>query len=245
MILIEYAGGTKGDFLTNFLCGTDNIGHNGISQDTDGDHSILKTIGLRDSSLIDEDAIINKLFYKLANRTALSCHRTDIFPNKLKEFIQQHRQTYKIVYNDKFKKTVHLEGLFKQWTRDTEFRHVKNWVSTSLHQQLQHMEYWIDVELANLKHDLTDKNRIALLEESLNQDPDNTDYYRNPLAVGIPGTIILNYQDLYIDFNLDNDLFAGYDKTLFRQLVANTWLPETVTAFNKEWKPRDYGYLDF
>ena len=51
--------------------------------------------------------------------------------------------------------------------------------------------------------------------------------------------------DLYIDFNLDDVLFAGYDKTLFRQLVARTWLPETATEFGKTWVPRDYGYLDF
>jgi hypothetical protein len=245
MIIIEYAGGTKGDFLSNFLCGTNNISHNGASQPTDNFQHILKTIGLRDSSPIDEDAMIDKLFGQLANKTALSCHRTDIFPDKIKKFIQQHRQTYKILYGDKFKKTVQLEGLFKQWTRATEFEHVKSWISTSLHQHLQHMEYWIGVELANLKHDLTDKNRVALLEESLYQDPDNSEYYCNPLAVGLPGTIILNYQDLYIDFNLDNALFEGYDKTLFRQLVAKTWLPETVMAFGKTWKPRDYGYLDF
>lgn len=244
-MLIEYDSGCKGDFLTNFLCGTNDIGHNGVSRNTDDDRSILKTIGLHNSSPIDEDAIINKLFYKLANRTALSCHRTDIFPDKLKEFIQQHRQTYKIVYDDKFKKTVQIEGLFKQYTRVTKFEHVKSCISTSLHQQLQHMEYWIDVELASLKHDLTNENRIALLEKLLNNDPDNSEYCRNPLVGGIPGTIILNYQDLYIDFNLDDVLFAGYDKTLFRQLVAKTWLPETATEFGKTWVPRDYGYLDF
>lgn len=241
MIIIEYDGGTKGDFLTNFLCGTNYIGHNGLSNN---DNNFLKTIGLRDSSQTSEDAIV-QLFYKSADSIALPCHRTDIFTDKLKEFIQQHCQTYKIVYSDKFLKTVHIEELVKQCTRPTVFEDISSWISTSLHQQLQHMEYWIDVELANLKHDLTNQNRIARLEKRLKGNTFRAEYYRNPLVVGIPGTIILNYQDLYIDFNLDNALFAGHDKTLFRQLTAKTWLPETVTAFGKTWVPRDYGYLDF
>ena len=243
-MIIEYNGGSKGDFLTNFLCKTNNIVYNGLSQDTGNDTYFLKTIGLRDSPSTDEDALIAQ-FYKHSNRTALPCHRTDIFPDKLKKVIQQHRQTYKIVYSDKFLKTVQLEGFFKQCTRVSVFEHVRSWIAPSLHQRLQHMEYWIDVELANLECDLTNENRIARLEQLLSGYPSNTEYYRNPLVVGIPGTIILNYQDLYIDFNLDNRLFAGYDKKLFRQLVAKTWLPETIPAFGKTWVPKDYGYLNF
>jgi hypothetical protein len=147
------------------------------------------------------------------------------------------------VYSENFLTTIRIEQLFKQYTRPTVFEWVKDFVNESLHQKLENMEYWIDVELVKFGQDITNQNRIDMLHLLLTFHLVGDIYYTDPGKVGISGTTIVDYKDLYINFNLNDKLFAGYDKELFQHQVSHTWLPPTISVFNTVWKPKDYGYL--
>jgi hypothetical protein len=70
-MIIEYDGGTKGDFLTNFLCGISNFGANGSSNTNSGINFLKALITFP----ADTNTIIEKL-YDLTDRKALPCHKT-------------------------------------------------------------------------------------------------------------------------------------------------------------------------
>lgn len=256
-IILEYIPGTKGDFLARFL--TDQsikLTELGRSADLEESLKFLsrykEDVGYYNPSFDNFEKYLSKKFGKV-----ITAHELFFLSNAKQYYsiLQKYNMSIvKICYDKQFYKTIQIEDLFKNSKAD--YADYKERIIKE-HYQNQKIDdafkFSIDFFLLQRNIEINNTNRAELLHNFLS----------NPITSklinrqwGLKNEIfnsekqkqnknIINYKDLYIDFNLSNPIFDEINTELFPSMVAKTWLPEKIVLFSETWKPKDYGYLNF
>lgn len=228
--ILNYIGGSKGDFLCNFI---NNIP---VSLDernaSPSDFGFLKSLTYRnfndtDIKLINENSCL--IF------PAHFAHKIPI------EFLNNYNfEIINFVYDSNVLSTIYIEYLFKNLPKKLQGKDKLGIIagrtkqSAEAFKQFKEVEYFIDINLLLEKKEINNENRIKYLEKRLKN------FY---FPYKSTGTNEISYSKIFIDNDfseLKNFFKINDDKLKFA--IANTWLPSTVYAWGKEWDIENYGY---
>lgn len=232
--IIEYHAGCKGDFLTNWLNYNKFIPHDEIATRSKVEkwQKILfnDTISLFDDKsatylpeLIDLQKKLDlSKKSKFSNSHYMFFYSEKIYKN---EFKIRNIKIKKIVFEEKYYKTIFIENFFKN---------------------INVLKNQINDHLAKNKLLITEKNQVEFvynyLSDNTNFFPKKIHLFNNHKKQNIDKDI-LNYEDLYITFKIkDDDLLENLNLENYRLAVEKTWLPEKIKVFNHKFDLIDMGY---
>lgn len=230
--IIEYSGGTKGDFLTQYL--TDQKINLKKFNKTD-----LVEISQRLKSFLyesqnkndlDTDTLI-KLLEELKKFKFINVHSLEILErfNVFHLLFEHGYSVKKICYNKKYYKTISIESFVKNINED------KNGFETIL-----------DHLIVNNNLEINDDNRSQYFENFLNHVKQGKDIvFHHEFNKLKNHREIWNYEDLYINFNLEDLVFQTLNIEDYKAAVAKTWIPNKIDLFGRTWDLTQYGYLQF
>jgi hypothetical protein len=259
--IIEYCGGAKGDFLTNWISGSVQFDQMGRSNPAT---IFFKQITAESTGKINSDFIqqesagqrIIDLFNSTANKNlpVIPGHGTLFLPANAKDFINLNYQVYKINCDRSVWPTVDIERIFKQECRPSVHRpgFYTSFRVDKTDDRYYQIKYWMDIWLLNNGIELSDGARADRLGMLLDQVEKNiafapsVQYFSSPDKYGIENTVQLQYRDLYLDFKLDDRLFpADTDVSAYQHAVGQTWLPDQPHMFGRVWNLPKFGYRQF
>lgn len=243
--ILNYKGGTKGDFLCNFI----NRGSidlvNNFSNKSYTNYGFFKFLWCKSFEELDID--LTELNNK--NTKIFPAHFTQKIPTSF--LIEHDLKIINLVYTKKYLKTIKIEALFKNATdtiylRNGELKRLhkrllidKNDFSFARYNKFTDIKFQIDTLLFFNKIKINDINRCEFLDKELNEMNEIT---KKDLHFDERGYNI-DYEDLYIkkDFNSLNQLFQ-FNADHLKDKIENTWLPSEITIWGKTWFPSNYGY---
>ena len=230
--ILHYFGGSKGDFLCNFI---------------------------NNSSFIEETSSFNKsqslipyfksLQFKEFNYyDALNCLKNDdlIFPGHCcykipKKFIIKSKvQIIDFFYEKKFHKTILIERAFKNFSKILNEKEKINYLRmmnlSVLPDEFNSIYYYADIFLVRDKLKVNDINRAAFLKTAFEKE---SIFYKSAYQ-----SVVIDYERIFFkkDFSILKNYFEFDEDRLF-ELIEKTWLPEEIDLFGTIWKPKDFGYL--
>lgn len=244
--ILNYIGGTKGDFLCNFI-NQRTINLVGSSNKSSSDLGFLKFLYYNDFKYANTEEIKNLTDVKI-----LPAHCTFKIPTS---FLEEHDfQIINLLFNKKYLKTIQIESLFKNLTpvndkkrRFIELKNIgetlkidKNDRSFLKYNTFKDIEFRIiDPYLFYNKIEINDINRCMYLDKMLNELMQKDTHY----AIDERSICNIDYEDFYIkkDFGILNQIFE-FDSDELKNKIEKTWLPKEMNFWGKLWVPSNYGY---
>lgn len=257
--LLEYLGGTKGDFLANVLV-FDKLEL--LFKENNRSNSKLKTL----KYLSNEEGYTGKYptveefesIIAALPQESITSHQLFFLTKDQNYFDILHKydyNLYKICFEENHYKTVQIESIFK----NARYQNVSGGRKETIERyKNQHCEdafdYLIDFEIFRKDLKINNTNRSTFLENKLKSVlgdneynfSDHLNFYKFNSEKQKENKKLLNYSDLYIDLNLSKyKLFESIEKNRYQKQLSKTWLPNEIVLFNETWKPKDYGYMNF
>lgn len=223
--ILNYDGGTKGDFLCNFI-NANTVQIENTNNKSKSDYDFFKKL-----FYIDFDEISAVEFLKNNVEVKIfPAHFADKIP---KDFLLEHDiRLIHLVADKKYFQTISLESLFKNITNEFKKLDIKS--------------EW-DQKLIKNNMLVDDKNRILLVKKVLD-NLKNEIQQKELMNLRIRkhltyDDIILDYKKLYIDKNFTElvELF-DIDVNLLSIAIEKTWLPNEIYHFGQVFYPELYGY---
>jgi len=257
--LLEYLGGTKGDFFANILV----FNKLDLSfKNNNKSNARLKNIKFFSNEegyagttpTVEEFSTVIK---SLPNEN-FTAHQLFFLTNDTKYFevlASENFKIYKICFEKNHYKTIQLESIFKNiyYTQVTGARKetIEKFKKSA---DSDEFTYLLDFEMFKKNIPLNDTNRAHFLEEKLKAPVSQHQYNLNDYTMFSKfnsleqkaNKIIFNYNDLYVDVKLSNyQQFNFIDLARYQRQLDKTWLPSEIVLFGNTWKPKDYGYMNF
>jgi hypothetical protein len=225
--ILNYKGGSKGDFLCNFINGFDITLIDSFNR-SQCLAPQFKSLGIFDTALPDE----------IPNYMIFPTHNAHLIPD---HYLRKHNLTVIELLIIDHINTVKIESHFKNFPRimdpDFKIKYIKQKnIDPSLRKEFfQNAIYRIDLQLITEEIALTDANRCKKLDGLL-EDSKFEDVVRC-------GELCLSYEDIFVnkDFRGLAALFP-IDHLRLSSEIDKTWLPDKIEIFGKTYRPRDYGY---
>jgi hypothetical protein len=236
--LLDYFGGSKGDFLANF------INNNEIQLDNKFSKSKSQKINLKlpfDDNTLHE--ILSKDFMFCAGH---KLYNIDSY------FLKKYGcKILKLMIEEKFITTVLIEFYIKNQLHPTNIvteMKIKNINDYHYFQKYKKVKYVIDFDLIENCKELTDENRITELLINLENIPN--EFSEKKLLINqLYDTIYktLSYGDIFINKKYDmlNEIKPSFNSVVYEELLEKTWLPDIVNVFGYDINLRSYGYRDY
>lgn len=223
--ILNYCGGTKGDFLCNFI-NANTIQFENTNNKSNSEYNFFKKLLHKD---FDE---INAVEF-LKNNSEVKifpAHFADKIP---KDFLIEHNiRLIHLVADKQYFQTIFLEALFKNITNEFKNSNIKS--------------EW-DQKLIENNMLVDDKHRILLMKKILD-NPKDSIQKKALITLRLKkyqtdDDIILDYKKLYIDKNFTEltELF-DIDVDLLSIAIEKTWLPNEIYHFGQVFYPKLYGY---
>jgi hypothetical protein len=238
--ILNYIGGSKGDFLCNFINFNDTIFNEDVSNKSKSPYSHFKNLIKEDFNWDNSQKLLD------------SCPNIKIFPahnaNKIPPdfLIKNDISLAHLIFEKCHVKTVHIESLFKNtfvnYKDDKEY--IKRWYDKC--DNYEQIEYPADLLLLKVKWDINNQNRLKFLRNALI----NHNYYKHIFEeielikrTILPNDIILDYGRIFFDkdFNQLETLF-NIDTSILSDAIDKTWLSNEIEIFNKTINLSSYGY---
>jgi hypothetical protein len=239
--ILNYIGGTKGDFLCNFINFNKTSINNFQFNRSESNFNYFKHLYSRDFVQLDA-----KKFLTNNNDVKIfPAHNADKIP---KEFLVENELILiHLSCSQGYYKTIEIESFLKNLVIKKDIEFLKK--SYSLHKDnpnFENMEYLLDIQLLTSNIIINNKNRLDLLKKFLQRE--NSSKYNiekiNRLENNImPEDIVLDYKEIFIDkkFNKLTELF-NIDTDNLSIAIDNTWLPNQINIFNELIDITLYGY---
>lgn len=227
--IIEYIGGTKGDFLVSQLSGmpASLIGFNKTQLKSEAQklkHFLYESTVANSLNLNE----LENLIIQLKHFPYIGVHSLDILNDSAFDMLYHYDyQIFKICYDNDYYKSISIESFLKN------IKHTRN-----------KYEYSIDQELIKQGLELNNQNRAWMLDSFFNHvkngfdDPIHLEFNKK-----IKNRNILQYKELYITF--ESDLIRHLNIDDYKIAVSKSWLPTKIDLFDRTWDLTSYGYLQF
>lgn len=225
--LIEHVAGAKGDLIATFLNGfpANFVLHNRTIPPSSHIRKFMVNATIND--FVEEESLREIL---KSRKTFVATHELTILEkfNLFYVLKEENIKVKKIKFDKKYYRTISIEGFVKNLPN-----HIK---SGSIKKNLSHL---------GLKK--TRKNQAYVFEQILNDIKNKTDwsYFLKFNKLGNIDREFWDYQDLYVDFKLDDPLFQDLNKDEYKRRVDQSWTSNEIEAFGEKWDLRNYGYLQF
>jgi hypothetical protein len=232
--IIEYLAGCKGDFITNWLNYNTYIPHKQIlcrsKVKNDQKLKLHDNYGIffynPFSYLPDLDELKNQLDLlknsKFSNSHWLYFYNEEVYK---KEFFIRNIKIKKIVFDEKYCQTILIENFFKNinYFKEQIIEHFeKNNIPINEKNQIDFVYNY----LSNCKKKYNKTDLLYNKHKKQNLDKD-----------------LINYEDLYITFNLqDCDILENLNLPQYKLALEKTWLPEKINVFNHTFNLTKMGY---
>lgn len=230
--IIEFISGCKGDLLNRFLNrAEDNIAehyNNKTIELNQGGPNWLKAQNPAEQTLERIENNLKNNPYQFISGHYLMHLSSD---NRYVDLLNKYEYKVIRVHADrKYWTTVRIESIFKNLEIPLEDDHqypVK--ISNRLWFDKTSIDHYDPLENVNrlIKNNMF-ASRFGLYEQ-IHNDTKHRD-------------IFLNYEDLYINFNLENEIFQGLDIEYWKHLVEKSWLKNETKVGNEIFNLNDLGY---
>jgi len=250
--VLVYKGGSKGDFLCNFL------NYKGIFLDNSGTNKSNTTI--KKIEYCSEKEI--KEIYK-KNILIWPSHDISTRIDVIKNF---DLNPVNLAVEKKFYRTFKIESIIKNTTLITDLKKlVQIWKFNlskiksdntidlkKIIQQGKNIKFYVDIPLCCKGiTDFTDKNRFDEVLSQLKIIEQNEkaidDYFQ---VEGYDKNIFkkqIFYGDIYVNkkYNALYDIKPDFDPVLYEELLEKTWLPDVANVFGYDLNVKKFGYRDY
>ena len=245
--ILNYTGGSKGDFLCNYI---------NFEEIKIEDNSFNRS---QSHSSYFKNLVVNNFSYDLAEIFLRNNNKTKIFPchraDKITKFFLNENdiKIIQMKYDLSNIKTVLIEGTIKNNCRTVNYSNSLRFLS--LHDNvssdinlIKKIKYSIDIDLLNEGYtDINDNNRIKYFDiffQNINNKNFLKEKYFN--INYIDTEINFFYRDLFVEKNFEalEQLF-DINSTELSDLIEKTWLPSQFEFCGKIWNLEDYGYRNF
>jgi hypothetical protein len=227
--VIEYLGGTKGDFLTRFL------NNEKFIQNSLTNKSKVFPIHLTPYEYIAKNqAVPLDIFCKILEEGKkyrfINAHEL-FFLNKKIYFEELRKRNYsikKIIFSKKYYKTIYIESFIK----NIEFT-LQNFIDNTC-QEKDISKY-------------SDTMKAEIFDTALKSEK-NFDIFNvfNHHKSGNLNKNFIDYEEIFVKFNCsDSDIAELICTNEYQQLVEKTWCKNKIEIFGEVWNLSNYGYRDF
>jgi hypothetical protein len=230
-VILEYSAGTKGDFLANLLLGKE-LTLEKFNKSPFVNPALKHFLHQStEKNNLDKNQLV-KILEKYKNEKIVPVHNLSILEKfNVIDLLKEYGYTIKkIHYDKKYYTTVSIESYIK-----------------NISAKINGVEYAVDKILIERNLEINEKSQQAVFKNVLNYIK-NTQYsnFHHMFNYSFnENKSILQYEDLYINFNLTDSLFNNIDLENYKAAVARTWCPTEIELFGRTWNLRDYGYLQF
>jgi hypothetical protein len=224
--IIEYLGGTRGDFLCNFLNTGQMFLKNSETRTSSTIGGSLKYLSMQSyyAKKSPEISVLDNHLYNCKDQFTPS-HGLFYLSAGCRQMIKDRNfQICKITFGKKYYVTILIEAFFKNIELTPAIG-----------------RYLTQNNLPNVQ-----ENRSLAVDDFLQNIKNHSNYYfynffnKNDNQ----GKVLLDYEKLYLG-TPDYDIFTDVEIEGYKRLVERTILPEQIELYGKKYYPRDYGYLDY
>jgi hypothetical protein len=235
--IINYIGGSKGDFIINFLnnkISFRSLGQSGSSAGTD-----TRSFGqsLPNDQLYRYVDVMIDTTYK---EPFVSSHSLTNMSDDLLHTLLEKYDLYHIVVEPEWQKQVNIDFMFKVWSKKIHhslIEKLKNTKETD-EDKLKEIEYNIDIVLFSKDLPLNDKNRLNIMLEM-----NNLNHVRDVSRMINP----ICYSKLFVDPFVDVQILCEtigkrFNERFYRELLKKSFLPREITVFGHTFDVEKLGY---
>ena len=224
--IIEYLGGTRGDFLCNFL----NSGQIFLKS-----FNTSKTMGYSLKHFSMQSYYTKKTpALRLLNNHLNNCkdkftpsHGLFHLSTECRQLINDRNfKICKITFSKKYYVSILIESFVKNIELNPAIN--KYLSQNNLQNVIENRSLAVDDFFQNIKYNAKGNYFSYNFFNNSNNE----------------GKILVDYEKLYLG-TPDYDIFTDVDMDRYKLLVEQTILPEKIELYGKIYYPRDYGYLDY